>query len=276
MEESSENVTWIPFKTIKDFKLTNFVETFPKTCFGMFFNGVLPSHTSRAMSLWLTMNVAMVATGLALLVNSTKEAIIREDYTDATRQLAILFLLINMSIKMSCLMRHKETMNSIIVRIDEDYRKAKEQLSEEEADIVKKYAMAGVILQNVWTYLSLLVGSIFPVSAVLMMLYSNFTDPVVKKQMVFYGILPLWDEQKFDTPLYEMFFVFEIFLCAGSTLLYIGFDPLVPIASLHMCGQMDLIKNRLSKLFNGRSILSPDETKAQLSGIIVDLQNIYE
>nr|AYN64395.1 odorant receptor OR5 [Rhyacophila nubila] len=255
------------------FKLTSFRETFTKTCLGMLLNGVYPGHQRVVSSIWLITNYLLQTTAISILLYTAVFDLKNGHYSDATRQLSIFFLLVNMLIKMTNLWYHRKRTASLIDRLNYDYKKANNEFNEVEQNIIKKYVISGIFVQNVWCLMVGFVGSIFPVSAILIMTHSAFFDTVVTKRMAFYCLLPWLDEIKYDTPLFQLFFVYELFLSISCSLLYMGFDPLIPIFSLHICGQLELVNERLKKVF--RKNIDILETRQRISAIVEHLQEIY-
>lgn len=261
-------------KYIENLKITQFKEMYLRVYYGLLANGMIPKRLNVGLIfLWITNQIIQIS-GVAIVGNTMYLDILKADYSDATRQMTILFLIIMMLIKISSLVRHRPILGSLLLRLDEDYEDANKTLGESDLLIIKSYAMWGIWLSDLWCVLVVGSGTVFWWAAFILMFYSLVIGEF-QKQMLFDCILPIWDDLKFVSPFYEMVFIYEMFLDIFVMTLYTGFDPIVPIFLMHVCAQLELVKRHLATLFDEEKKNDPAKIQQELCWIVKKLQRIY-
>nr|AST36265.1 putative odorant receptor OR30 [Hedya nubiferana] len=196
------------------------------------------------------------------------------DFADASKNVIMVIVAYTITYKYSILLRYQESVTELIRIVDEDYELAKE-FCEEEQRIVSHYAEKGVKVCQYWFVSACSTSAIFPLKAFLLMGKSYMAGEfklVPMFELTYPGIL---EDYKNVHVIFCMLFCMTLFFDFYATSMYVGFDPIVPIFMLHLCGQIDILNLRISKLFSDPKV--PDEVVRQnLRKIIVKLQDIYE
>nr|WPO56445.1 odorant receptor [Leucinodes orbonalis] len=77
-----------------------------------------------------------------------------------------------------------------------------------------------------------------------------------------------------NTPvIYFILFVLCLIFLSFAIMAYVGFDPLVPIFTLHICGQLDILSYRISKVF--KECTEEQQINKKLKEINKKLQELY-
>lgn len=193
-----------------------------------------------------------------------------EIYTEVVKNGVMAIVCVTVTFKFRILLHSRDDIQKLIDSINHDYDLAK-NLSEEEQQIVSKYANMGVTVCKCWLAATLATGLMFPIKAFILMAYKYSKDEWELVQM-FDLHWPLINGIKNNFFIYIFIFVscfsFDVFTVS----MYTGFDPLGPIFLLHACGQLDLICNRLKKLFSEGT---GADAKDKLKSINLKLIEIY-
>lgn len=210
---------------------------------------------------------------IILLLHSIRSDIQNERFADASKNVIMTIVAVTITYKYGILLHFQESVISLMRIVNEDYELAKE-FTEEEQRIVLHFAMMGDKVGKFWVISAVTTGAIFPIKAFLLMGKSYFEGEF--KLVAMFELTYPWilDEYKNVPVFFVMCFLLTLFFDVYSTSMYIGFDPLVPIFMLHLCGQINILKIRLSKLFSNPS--DPDElVREKLRAIVLKLQDIY-
>lgn len=261
-------------KYINDVKVTRFKDMYKKVHLSLWINALMPGPINSGILLVWIVNFIIQICGVLICSNTMYLDILKKDYSDATRQMTILFLIIMMLTKIANLIRHRSTLNSLLIRLDDDYEEAVATLNDEDMKVVKTYVAWGMWIQNLWMVLVFGSGTVFWWAAFIVMFYTAATGNFTK-MMLFEAVLPIWDEYKFISPFFELVFIYEMFLDLFVMFLYSGFDPIVPIFLMHVCAQLELVKRHLLDLFNKEKIRSEADVQRELYWIVEKLQRIY-
>jgi len=108
--------------------------------------------------------------------------------------------------------------------------------------MIKRAQSARII--TIFGYILVIIGSsllvFLPCFGTSLRYMTNITDPV--------KILPLQTHYFYDknqSPYYELTFIAQAFLLLIAAAIYIGIDNLFGIVVFHLCGQMEILKERL-------------------------------
>uniref|UniRef100_A0A0K8TUW5 Odorant receptor n=1 Tax=Epiphyas postvittana TaxID=65032 RepID=A0A0K8TUW5_EPIPO len=213
------------------------------------------------------------AVSFALLLYSIRYDIRDGKFPDACKNIIMAIVAFTITYKYGILLHFQESITSLIRIVDEDYELAKE-FTEEEQRIVLHFAIRGHKVGKLWVISAVTTGLIFPMKAFLLMGKSYFAGEL-KPVPMFELRYPLGLEEYKDVyVIFVMMFLLTLFFDVYSTSMYIGFDPLVPIFMLHLCGQISILKIRLSKVFSDPSD-SDEMVREKLRTLILKLQDIY-
>lgn len=209
-----------------------------------------------------------------LLCNSILAHDIRNrNYTEACKNISMLIICMNTTIKYLALLYHKESIVDLIRVVNDDYELAK-QLAPEEQRVVKRYARYGQIACIFWVVCAGSASTIFPLQAFVLTVRSFVIGENELKPMFDITFPEIIEKYKDSLSgycgIFALCFVYDFF--AG--IMYIGFDPLIPIFTLHTCGQLDLLSRRISTALSKTATLK--EKEENLKNIIIKLQELYK
>ncbi|XP_063360481.1 odorant receptor 2a-like isoform X1 [Cydia amplana] len=195
-------------------------------------------------------------------------------YADACKSAIMAIVAFTITYKYLIILRYQESITDLIRIVDEDYELAK-GFCEEEQRIVYKYSKRGVKVTQYWFISACSTSAIFPVKAFVLMAKSYLAGEfqlVPLFEMTYPWIL---NDYKNVHVVFIMLFGLTLFFDLYATSMYVGFDPIVPIFMLHLCGQLDILNLRISKLFSNTED-STETIRENLRRIILHLQDIYK
>lgn len=194
-------------------------------------------------------------------------------YDDASKNAVMLLMTMTVIFEYSILLIHQQSIMSVINTMNEDYELIRE-LTEKEKKIVLDYSEKGRTVGRIFYIASVLCCMIFPLKAVLLMVYIYFKKGTFQLVPVFDLTYPGWVEKIKSQPgvyviLLSLYSLFAFYVTTTFT----GFDPLVPIFLLHSCGQLDVVSQRILTLYFETS--NEEQLEEKLRSIILKLQEIY-
>ncbi|XP_045768696.1 odorant receptor 2a-like [Maniola jurtina] len=194
-----------------------------------------------------------------------------KNYADAIRNGTMSIVSLTVAFKHLLLLRHRVSIKDIIENIDRDYEAAKD-FTEAEKNTVLRYARLGTNICKFWVVMSIVTGLLFPVKSIALMGYYYFKGEF-KLIPVMDLSYPFINDYKNNPVMFCILFLSCVCFAMYAATSYIAFDPLVPAIVAHMCGQLELISNRMLRLFsNAKSV---DEIDENLKQINIKLMEIY-
>ncbi|XP_061711262.1 odorant receptor 2a-like isoform X2 [Cydia pomonella] len=158
--------------------------------------------------------------------------------------------------------------------VDDDYELAKE-FCEEEQRIVLHYSKRGVKVCQYWFISACSTSAIFPLKA-LMLMGKSYMAGEFQLVPLFELTYPwILEDYKTVPIIFITLFGLALFFDVYATSMYVGFDPIVPIFMLHLCGQLDILNLRISKMFSDTEH-SDEAVRKNLTEIILKLQDVYK
>ncbi|XP_063533110.1 odorant receptor 2a-like [Cydia strobilella] len=195
-------------------------------------------------------------------------------FADTSKNAIMVIVAFTITYKYSIMLRYQDSVTELIRIVDYDYELAKE-FCEEEQRIVLHYSKRGVKVCQYWFISACSTSAIFPLKALMLMGRSYIAGEfqyVAMFELTYPWIL---EDYKNVHIIFIMLFVMELLFDVYATSMYMGFDPLVPIFMLHLCGQLDILNLRISKIFSDTK--DSDETvRKNLKEIILKLQDVYK
>jgi hypothetical protein len=194
-------------------------------------------------------------------------------FTDASKNGTMAIVAITITMKYACLLYFQPFIYSIIETINKDYE-VSINFDSEEREIISAYSREGAKVSMYWLIFATMTSSIFPLKAFYHMGYCYW-----KGEFQFVPLFDLRypsriDEVKYTPGLFWFLFLLCLLFGIYATTMYIGFDPLVPIFLLHICGQLDVLAKRMMKIFTRNS--DSEEINENLKQVNIKLQELYE
>ncbi|XP_047525581.1 uncharacterized protein LOC125063266 [Pieris napi] len=193
-----------------------------------------------------------------------------EDYGEVVKNGIIVIVSTSVIIKFFILIHHRESLVNLIQIVQNDYEEAK-QFNNDDKTIILDYAQKGKDICKIWIVIAAGASMMFPIKAIVLMAYHSYRGE--------FKLVPIFDMNypdvinalKYEPKIYLLLFLLIFpFDCFAGTM-YVAFDPLVPIFMLHMCGQLQLLSQRITHLFSQNEA----DIKENLRSINIKLQSIY-
>lgn len=172
------------------------------------------------------------------------------------------------------IIRHQDRLKRLITTMESDYTSAL-NLPSEERKIVLNHAKKGQWVIKLWMLLVVNIGGLFFSKSIALMVYYSIVDkfkPILIIDVTFPGAL---DDLKNSVGLFAVIYAIMLFYLLYTCCAYLGIVPLGPIFMLHACGQMELVKGGLMKLFPNYGY-SPTKCRKEVKAIAVQLENVYK
>lgn len=196
-----------------------------------------------------------------------------ERYADASKNTVMLLITVTVIFDYSVLLIHQRSIMGIIHTINEDYNLIPE-LTEKEKKIVLDYSEKGLKVCRLWYMASIICSTIFPLKAILLMVYMYYNKGEFKLVPMFDLSYPdSIDVNKNEPGPYVIFLSIYIIFAFYAALTFTGFDPVVPIFLLHACGQLDVTSQRILSVYN--ETLDEKQIEEKFKRIILKMQEIY-
>ncbi|XP_038220207.1 odorant receptor 56a-like [Zerene cesonia] len=153
------------------------------------------------------------------------------------------------SLQYAVMVWHQSKFHDMIEIMKFDYKLA-QTLPKEEYDIVLCYAKKSRTIVYLWLKIVICVASLFPIKSFTLMLYYHVIGE--------FRYVPLYDItypepvelNKNNLAVFLALYVLFLFYDIYAMFMYLAFSPLGPILILHVCGQLELLRNRILKTFS--------------------------
>ncbi|XP_047984272.1 odorant receptor 2a-like [Leguminivora glycinivorella] len=194
-------------------------------------------------------------------------------FAEASKNAIMAIVAFTITYKYSIMLRYQDSITELIRIVDDDYKLAK-GFCEEEQRIILHYSLRGVKVCQYWIISACSTSAIFPLKALMIMGKSYMAGEFQLVPMFELTYPWILEDYKNVHIMFIMLFGLALFFDVYATSMYVGFDPIVPIFMLHLCGQLDILKLRISKLFSDTED-SEEIVRKNLGEIILKLQDIY-
>ncbi|GBP29612.1 hypothetical protein EVAR_79161_1 [Eumeta japonica] len=225
---------------------------------------------------WLVQHVAMnivVGSLFLCLMNSVfNHDIPRSDYEEACKNasMAIVYTVVNL--KYWLLLRHQSRLRKLLAEIDDDPRR--ESYDAQEAAVITVYAKKAIFVCRLWLFAAVGVPVLLALHAAVKMCWLAYRGQ--------FRFVPMFD-LTYPDPINDLkytpiVFVFNFMHCICFALYtvpgFVGFEPMAPSILLHVCGQLEVVRMRIAKLFPDDSYDKKD-TERKMREVVTYLQEIY-
>ncbi|XP_061377599.1 uncharacterized protein LOC116766999 [Danaus plexippus] len=251
----------------------DFDKSFKIMTFALKFNR---SHPSIKRDLkWMfhfgLMHGTYFAVFVTLVYSSISIDLKNDDFTQATAN-GVLCLIFTVSTYKYCIIwYYQDLLLDVIKKINMDYEEA-QCFTKEEKQIVHKFINKGREVNKYWFILIVTTAFIFLAKSLGLMLYYTIIDEF-KLVHLYEMHYPKFLEDKKDTlSVFILLYIIFLFYDLYGALTYIGFEPFGPVLMLHSCGQLEIVRGRILKIF--QSNYTDAEIIEQLNDIAKYLQKI--
>lgn len=195
------------------------------------------------------------------------------NFYEGTKNIAILLISFNADIKYFVLLYYQDEIMKLIRIIEHDYKIA-EQSSEHDKAIVFKYAKNGGRVCLFWFVSVVAASAVFPVKAWLHTAYTIYEGDYKFIQLFSLTLQEPLESYKNKSPGNFMFFLLCLLFAIYCASMYLSFDPIVPIFTLHISGQVELLSSKIKVALTEAT--SDKEREENMKEIIIKSQGIYK
>nr|WCC57410.1 odorant receptor 10 [Papilio glaucus] len=195
-----------------------------------------------------------------------------KNYTKAIKNASLLIVSLTIPYKNSLALYYKKELKNCIDMLNEDYA-AIDRYTDEEKLLIKEYSAKAVSVCKLYFYSVLMSATIFPVKAFYLMLRSYLRGEFRLAHIYDITYPEALEKQKDVVYVYSCLFLISLFFTINGSWIFFGFDPLVSIFVLHVCGQIEILSRQLmclTDLTNEKDILD------KLKNINKKLQALYK
>ncbi|VVD01837.1 unnamed protein product [Leptidea sinapis] len=258
---------------MSDFNL-KFYESFRIITIALRSNKCYPYVTRD--KIWFLQVIAMFTLNFGIFILLLNSIIFYDvparEFTTAIKNGIMAIVATTITFKYCILVRDKNSIIQFIERLNEDYEIAK-HLSAEERDIVSKFSAKGVFVCKIWLIIAVITSILFPLKAFYLMGLSYSRGEFQLVPMYDLNYPKIINDYKTMPILYFILFSLTFYFDLFAMTMYMGFDPLVPVFMLHLCGQIHLLSRRIQKVFTGNNTNAV--INENLKQINIKLSQIY-
>lgn len=152
--------------------------------------------------------------------------------------------------KYSIIFIYKRNFLKIMNNMDKDYEKMLDWTTEEK-EIMMKYVKKSKKVSKIWFMSGISQSTVFPMQSILEMIYNYWMDEFKLVSMFEITYPTLLEQHKNDILIYIYLYIIHILYAGNASFMFIGFDPLEPIFTLHASGLMQVAKLRVLDIYTG-------------------------
>ncbi|KOB71651.1 Odorant receptor, partial [Operophtera brumata] len=178
----------------------------------------------------------------SILFHDIKEG----NFTEACKNITITIICMNTTLKYVVLLYYQQSIAELIRVVNDDYELAK-QFPADEQHVVKRYAKEGKLVCLFWLVCAPSASAMFPVKAIILTAHSFWVGENKLKPMFDITFPEVIEKQKDSLPVFLGIFALCFSYAFFATVMLTGFDPLIPIFTLHTCGQLDILSTRTTR-----------------------------
>ncbi|XP_045448987.1 odorant receptor 4-like [Melitaea cinxia] len=230
---------------------------------------------------WLTLTLIPV---LILATNDIRFRIIRNDMPNLVRQFIIVVAVSFVILKLILTVVRSNEMKAIFDGINEDYENYND-LPDEHQQIVEGTIKKTKILEKIWIIIMGTTALSYPVLASVCTIYSALFSENPRRFMVHeIKIIFLTEDQKYDSPFFEMIAAYSIFVVWVIFIGFTGYDGMFTVCIQHVSLKIKLLSFNLKYLFIDtndvikikRNITEFVEGHCEIIRLVGEIQKCYE
>lgn len=265
------DITRMPFNDLSNWCFEN---EFKLSSTAMYIIRAHPSIPKNRM--WLLQLLGITLVNISCLLLLTNSIFLHDaksgNFADANKNFSMLIIVLNSNIKYYTLIYYRESIAGLIKIINRDYDLAKKYIDEEKNIVLKTTKRTNAMCKKLICTIAL-VCAMFPLKAFFLMVYyytKSQSQLVPMFDMTFPYFIEKYKPEKWGfCGIFALCFSFDTYAC----FLYLGFEPLIPIFTLHTCGQLELTSHRISRVISESN--TEHEMKEKLKIINLKLQELY-
>ncbi|CAH2241198.1 jg3263 [Pararge aegeria aegeria] len=264
-------------------KFKSFHETFPYCAFALACALIYPNRANNRKRV-ITFGILMSFDSLMLFwfVSNLAICAYTFDKYDLSRNLSVGIVVAVFFFKFFYVYIKNDKFADLLANITDDLLKGND-MDEDYQAIYEEYIKLGKIGQTCWIIIPILLSTQFPIYATVLMIYESLTKDDGERYMVHEMRLQFIDNKKYETPYFEVVFIYSLVQCVVLCPNFAGLDGSFCIASNHLCLKIKLLAHKVHRAFkdsNNRYQLEMNVKEAvkehqEAIKFYNDLQHVY-
>lgn len=248
-----------------------FEETFPICTMGLILSSTYPKHGQKNKQLfnliiiYLTMVPVIIIITMHMIVCAQEK-----DYMNFTRQIIVVLVIILFIGKTLIVFVKGSNLRQVFDIISNDFIQMN-SMDEDYKNVINKYIQLGKHNETQLFIIAIILATLYPVVSIVSMIYTYlFTDEEYKSynNMVNPLILKGLEDKQFDSPYYEIIWVYCAYICVIMSPSFAGIDGSFGIACAHISLKFEMMSLKLHKALV--ESVTTEEVKIKLKSVIVD------
>lgn len=194
-----------------------------------------------------------------------------KEYAKAIKNASLLIVSLTIPYKNILALYYRDELRNCIDMLNADYEGIDRQTNEEQL-LIKEYSAKAISVCKLYFYSVLMSASVFPLKASYLMLVSYIKGEFHLTHIYDITYPEVIEKQKDVIYVYFCLFLISLIFTINGSWNFFGFDPLVSIFVLHVCGQIEILSRKIISL----SDINENDIIENLKVINKKLQELYK
>nr|WCC57527.1 odorant receptor 10 [Papilio memnon] len=250
-----------------------FERAFHISCHALRFSGIHPNLERDRRWLLRFAFISIVSSSIILFFANSIICydIPNKEYAKAIKNGSLLIVSLTIPYKNILALYYRDELNNCIDMLNADYEGINRQANEEQL-LIKEYSAKGISVCKLYFYSVVMSASVFPLKAIYLMIVSYIRGEFRLTHIYDITYPEVIEKQKDVIYVYFCLFLISLIFTINGSWNFFGFDPLVSIFVLHVCGQIEILSRKIIAL----SDMNENEIIENLKKINKKLQEVYK
>ncbi|CAK1546905.1 unnamed protein product [Leptosia nina] len=228
-------------------------------------------QNDRKRALGIVLLSVLLIPQLVIIVWDIYMRILLTDLNNGIRQLVMILCLSFIIFKMVITLIWSGKFKRLLDKLNTDLNSFND-LPKDYQRIAARGVARSQKLEKMWTVVLIIAVSTFPFVALGLTIYSQFTKEP-RKYMIHEAFIPMIEDVKYESPYFEIYTVYNIFMvwivCCG----YAGYDATFYVIVLHVSLKIKLFVPKITNLMADSDVLT---MRAKIGEIVRDQCSVYD
>nr|WCC57467.1 odorant receptor 10 [Papilio machaon] len=250
-----------------------FERVFYISCHALRFSGIHPNLDRNRIWLLRYAFISIVSSSIIFFFANSIICydIPNKEYTKAIRNGSLLIVSLTIPYKNILALYYRDELRYCIDVLNSDYAGIYRQTNEERL-LIKDYSAKGQRVCKLYFYSVLMSASVFPLKATYLMIISYIRGEFKLTHIYDITYPEVIEKQKDVFYVYFCLFIISLIFTINGSWNFFGFDPLVSIFVLHVCGRIEILSRKITALAD----MNENEIIESLKEINKKLQEVYK